>query len=225
MYKPWYKTWWGISILGLLTLILILFVASIFYIINEVKELQKNGFSGPINIDQNQQIYQAEGDISNHWIGAKNPAVTIVLFYDYNCPLCKNVNEKIRRLAVENGNKIKIIFRDFPVVGENSVDLAMAGRCAGEQGLFWAMHEKLFANQGISTEEIDVLASSIDINEQQFKQCMTSQKFLSNIQKDYLDAESFEIRGAPTMFINGYKIAGDPPEELIRETINKLISK
>jgi len=57
-------------------------------------------------------------------------------------------NSKIREISLNYKDKIKYIYRDLPIL-ENSEYLSMSARCAGEQGLFWLMHDKLFQNQNL----------------------------------------------------------------------------
>ena len=67
---------------------------------------------------------------------------------------------------------------------ENSLVLAMAGRCAGEQGLFWLMHDKLFQNQGVkSADELTELANQIGADISKFKNCLNGNKHIKQIQK------------------------------------------
>jgi protein-disulfide isomerase len=215
--KPIYKTWWGILAISLLTIILIFLVAAGFYFYNSIKtaklELNQAGFklSG--------QQYAA-ADNEHYWTGSAKATITIVEFGDFACPVCEQSFPTIREISQKYKNDIKFIWRDYPVVQDYSADLALAGRCAGEQGLFWLMHDKLFQNQGVNTaDQLIAAANQIGADTARFKDCLNKEKYLPQIEKDLADGQKFGITGTPTYFINGYKIAGDIP----RDTFIKII--
>lgn len=221
--KPkWYKRWWGVIIIIVILLFLtfsFFFAFSVLRIIKEVKDSP----SSPVvyGLDE-QRKGLIEGE-SPYWLGTDGAKVTIVEFGDYACSVCKKSFPKVRELGIKYKDKIKYIFRDYPVVTEQSLDLAMAANCAGEQGLFWVAHDKLFINQGVNEkDDIKALASQIGIDKAKFDNCFDNQKYLAQIKKDAADAERLEVEGTPTFFINGQKISGDIPYELLENIIIEI---
>ncbi len=223
--KPWYKKWWGVLIIIILSFILIFLVAFGFYVYNIVKTTYNNSYIdkiSPINaeLDEKKRVL-IEGP--GNWLGSKNPKITIVEFSDFACPYSKNSFPKIREISLKYKNDIKFIYRDMPL-RENSVDLAIVARCAGEQGLFWPMHDKLFQNQGVSaSDDLLELAKQIGAEKNKLKNCFETKKYLAQIQKDFSDGETLEIKGTPTWFINGNKMEGDIPMKVWEEIIGKLL--
>ncbi len=222
--KRWYKKKWGILFIALFTIALIFLIAFVFLVLNVIKksnqgQLVPNPTSGGTEISK---IITGPGD--NFSIGATNPKITIVEFSDFSCPYCKNSFPVIRELSRKYKKNVKIIFRDYPIITEQSGDLAMAGRCAGEQGLFWPMHDKLFINQGVAErKEIINLAMQVGTDVERFTKCFDSKKYLSKIQKDFSDGQELGITGTPTWFINGHKVKGSLPLSAFEEIINKTI--
>lgn len=216
--KPWLKTWWGKLIIVFLATILIFAVAIGFYIYDAVKAAGKQTglkLGGA-------QYEAAAGD--HYWLGAAKAPITIVEFGDFACPSCEQSFPVIREISLKYKNDIKFIWRDYPVVAEYSELLALAGRCAGEQGLFWPMHDKLFQNQGVNTaEQIGILANQIGADTLRFNDCLTKQKYLPQIMKDLSDGQTFGISGTPAYFINGYKIEGNIPRNTFIQIIEGLI--
>lgn len=225
MDKPWYKKWWGILLIMPATFILIIMIASGFYIFDEIKKIKSGEFQNQEIINQisgGQNQYNAEGE-NNYWTGAAKPKITIVEFADFSCAYCEKSFTTIREIGLKYKNDVKIIFRDYPLQ-EHSLDLAMAARCAGEQGLFWLMHDKLFQNQGIyEKNDLINLVKQVGADVNKFNSCVTNQKYLSQIQKDFDDAQELDITGTPTWFINGYKIEGDIPYKIFVDIIENLI--
>ena len=78
-----------------------------------------------------------------------NAPITLVEFGDYQCHYCNvffdTIEEDIIKNYVETG-KVKIIFKDYNIIGSDSVKASHGAHCAGEQGLFWEYHDILYSN-------------------------------------------------------------------------------
>lgn len=224
--KSWYKKWWGVFLIIIGSLILINLVAFGFYVWGMTKDIN-NGGDAQINqtikysdLDK-ETIKKIEGE-NNYWIGSANPKITIVEFADFNCSFCKNSFPTIRELGLKYKDSVKIIFRDMPLL-DGSVDLALAARCAGEQGLFWPMHDKLYLNQGVnSLEKLYELANQIGADNTSFQNCFKGKRYLSQINKNFSDGQELGITGTPTWFINGVMVKGDIPSATWEEIINQF---
>jgi len=210
------------------TLLIVGFVADVLL---RSERIKNNDYSSAIpttvqqsNLDNyDEQIKkQIEGE-NNPSFGATNPKVTIVEFSDFACPFCKASFPAIREIGLKNQENVKIIFRDWPG-HEYSLPLALAAYCAGEQGKFWEMHDKLFQNQsdtfGKDKNQLAALAQQLGIYNEDFQTCFDSQKYLPQIKKNYIDSEILGVAGTPTWFINGKKIEG----ELSSTDLEKIIS-
>src|SRR5260370_9926860 len=80
--------------------------------------------------------------------GAKDALVTIVQFSDYQCPFCSRVEPTINKVMEDYKGKVRVAWRDLPLpFHPNAMPAAIAARAAGEQGKYWEMHDKIFANQ------------------------------------------------------------------------------
>lgn len=147
----------------------------------------------------------------NPSFGTSTPQVTIVEFSDFACPFCKASFPALREISVKYQDKVKIVFRDWP--GHDfSISLALSAYCAGEQGKFWEMHDKLFQSQsdtfGSDKNQLASLAQQLGIYNEQFQTCFDGQKYLPQIRQNFADSEKLGVRGTPTWFINGEKIEG-----------------
>ncbi|MDD5290515.1 MAG: thioredoxin domain-containing protein [Patescibacteria group bacterium] len=226
--KHWYEKWWGILLILFLTLTAIVLVALGFYIADLTGRIKGGTTANGQLLAEISDYKTAKANpvitgANNYWLGSAKPKITIVEFADFDCQNCKNSFPNIREISLNYKNDVKIIFRDFPVY-ENSINLALAGRCAGEQGLFWLMHDKLYARQGnFSPEELPNFANQIGADVNKFNNCLSNEKYLSDIKKDYADGQSMGITGTPTWFINGYRIEGDIPHDLFIQIIEELI--
>lgn len=212
----WHKQWWGILLIIASASFLALLFASSLYVFSLAKKITPKPATS-------EKKYNAESDTS-YRLGSNNPKITIVEFSDFACPFSKNSYPVIRDIVLKYNKDVRLIYRYYPVKQEYSADLAMAAHCAGEQGLFWPMHDILFRNQGVSEKDkIHNLAKEIGVDTAKFKDCFGNKKYLPQIQKDYADATDFKIKGTPTWFINGYKIEGDMPKENWEKIITELL--
>ncbi len=226
--KSWYKKWWGILIISASTLILIFLIATGFHILDLVKSI-KSGYIPLNQLADSNLVSEAQklaiGDNNNYWFGSANPKIIIVEFSDFACPYCQSSFSKIREISLKYNNYVKHIYRDYPLQ-ENSITLSLAARCAGEQGLFWHMHDKLFQNQEVADQDqLLILASQIGADMTKFANCLNSKKYLPQIQKDFTEGKELGISGTPTWFINGYMVAGDIPYDIFIQIIEELIKK
>ncbi len=78
------------------------------------------------------------------WAGAENGDVVMVQFFDYACPYCQQVNGDVERLLREDG-RLKVVWREFPVLGPDSEAAAVASLAAAEQGRWRQFHARMFA--------------------------------------------------------------------------------
>ena len=235
--KKWYKRWWAITFFILLGLILIILSFSGLYFLKKVKTYQadRNQSSGDITAQvvrelKNQKKYpHPKGtDATNHYIGTTSPEVTIVQFVDFTCSFCKKAHSTIRKLGLKYPEYVKIVVRDFPT-SEEGINLSLAANCAGDQGVFWPMYDKLFSNQDnidpTNINQLTDLAQQIGADTSEFQKCLQEEKFLPEIRKDMRDGKKMNVKGTPTYFINGHKISGDVPYELFQTVITGLIEK
>ncbi|HAM88316.1 MAG: DSBA oxidoreductase [Candidatus Falkowbacteria bacterium GW2011_GWC2_38_22] len=219
--KPWYKKWWGVLALLALLFFISIFFAFVFLVINSRDTAPSSGIN-PLLTQKVPAL--AIGTEKNYWLGSANPKITIVEFGDFACSYCQKSFSKIREISQLYKNDIKYIYRDYPVVSDYSAKLALAARCAGEQGLFWIMHDKLYINQGISTDqEILNHFKQTGGNEAKFSTCYDANKYLPEIEKDLSDGQSLNITGTPTWFVNGQRLEGDVPYEYFINLISNIL--
>jgi len=138
--------------------------------------------------------------------GASNAKVAVIEFSDFQCPFCgrydKDTYPAILKDYVDTG-KVKYVWRDYPLeFHQNAEKAAEAAHCAGEQGKFWDMHDRLFANQqNIAAADLPKHAEALGLNVSLFQQCLDSGRFATEIKKDIADAGGAGISGTPSFLI------------------------
>src|SRR3989344_7101547 len=135
-------------------------------------------------------------------LGSKSAKVTIVEFSDYECPFCgrhfEQTYPQLKKDYIDTG-KVQLVFKDFPLsFHPQAQKAAEAARCAGEQGKYWEMHDKLFSNQqSLSVENEKKWAKELGLNTAKFDSCLDSGKYASAVQADSNYGQSIGVSGTP----------------------------
>lgn len=148
-------------------------------------------------------------------LGPQNAPVTIVEFSEFQCPYCAQVQPALKRLKERYGDKIRIVFRNFPLPRHaEAPKAAEAASCADEQGKFWEMHDKLFANSSkLQVTDLKRYAVEIGLETDRFDQCLDTGKYTGKWRADARDGSIYGVSGTPAFFINGRMVAGAVPYE------------
>ncbi len=161
--------------------------------------------------------------------GPKGAPVTIVEFSDFQCPFCGRVAPTVKQIEDKYKGKVRLTFRNYPLPFHDHAQLAAeAAMAANEQGKFWEMHDKMFANQqALNRPDLEKYASEIGLNVDKFKADLDSGKEKANVNADVTYANSLPGggMGTPTFFINGHKIPGALPFEQFQAVIDGELKK
>jgi protein-disulfide isomerase len=123
---------------------------------------------------------------------------------------------------VEEGT-LRIEWRDFPYLGQESVNAAMAARAAQAQGKFWEYHDLLYQNQsgGFPREKLVELAREAGLGAQRFEADLASGEYGEVIAEDFREGQQRGISGTPTFVINGRVLAGLQPVGVYENAIEQ----
>ena len=145
-------------------------------------------------------------DLANrHAKGSADAPLTLVEFTDYQCPFCarhlRDTWPQIEEQYVKTG-KIRYVMLDLPLesIHKLAFKAAEAANCAGDQGKFWEMHDRLLLNQS-ALEPWSAHAQALNLNVANFDACMTSGKFADAIRRDMAEARRAGITGTPGFFL------------------------
>ena len=160
--------------------------------------------------------------------GPRNAKVTVVEFSDFQCPFCRVAAQQlVKQIETAYPKDVRIVFRHEPLdMHPNARNASKAAIAAQEQGKFWEMHDRLFANQaGLDKGGLDRSASELGLNLARFKLAMDSDKTEARIKADLAAAASFGANGTPNFFINGRQVTGAVPFEQVKPVIDEEIAK
>ena len=120
-------------------------------------------------------------------------------------------------------------WRDFPYLGQKSVNAALAARAAQEQGKFWEYRDLLYENQGprnngaFSDENLIDFAQEVDLDTDQFEESLTSGKHEAVINTVFREAQDAGVQGTPSFTVNGRKLVGPQPVEAFEQVIEEEV--
>ena len=172
-------------------------------------------------------------------LGNPNAPITLVEFGDYQCHYCnvffQNTEDEIIKNYVETG-KVKIIFKDYNIIGPDSINSSHGAHCAGEQGLFWEYHDILYSNWTgenngwASPTNLTTFADEINVNMDQWTKCMNEKPHSKTIMESNNDAKALELTGTPAFFIINEegkvsKLFGAQPFEVFQKTFDSQLEK
>jgi protein-disulfide isomerase len=177
---------------------------------------------------EDKTVYKVDpGDAPS--VGPKSAVVTIVEFSDFQCPFCSRVVPTMKQIEEKYKGKVRVAFRNYPLPFHQNAQLAAeAAMAANQQGKFWPMHDKLFANQqALDRASLEKYAGEIGLNVDRFKADLDSGKFKTAVSADvtYANGLGGDGFGTPTFFINGRKISGAMPFESFANVIDEELKK
>jgi len=164
--------------------------------------------------------------------GAVGAPVTLVEFSDFQCPFCARVKPILKRLEEAYPGKLRIVFRDLPLLQlhKDAAHAAEAAACAHDQGKFWEMHDRLFADQSrLGPADLKQHAADLGLEAAAFNQCLDSGGKAAKWQKDADEATRLGLTGTPAFFINGRLLVGarsyDDFAQVIEEELELAASR
>jgi protein-disulfide isomerase len=135
--------------------------------------------------------------------GNPNGDATVVEFFDYRCPYCKQMQPLIEGLLKTDRN-LRIVYKEFPILGEASIYAAKMALAARAQGKYDAFHRVMMDTKGkIEDAVVDRVAASVGIDVAKAKAAMGAPGIEAVIKKDYALADALDINGTPSFIIAG----------------------
>lgn len=241
-------------------LITLLIVASFFLgsLYTKVQYLEKGNLGGtktaatqtaPETLPQAPPQEAATKEVSiddDAVLGDKNAPVTMIEFIDYECPFCKRFADEtlpqIKSEYIDTG-KVKLVMRDLPLAfHQNAHKESQATECAREQGgdsAYFKYHDEIFKRTtsngtGLALDQLSVIANDLGLSGSSLQNCLDSEKYKDEVDKDLADAAAYGATGTPTFFIGksdpsgkfiGTKIVGAQPFESFKAALDAELSK
>lgn len=172
-------------------------------------------------------------------LGTRKATVGIVEFSDYQCPFCGRFHARtfmlIKQKYIDTG-QILYVYWDYPMdFHAQAKPAAIAANCAGEQGAYWAMQRRLYADQRrLSPEFYEELAGEMRLNAEAFNACVSDPQQAGEVDKDLAYAKSIGIYATPsfvvgrvegTSLVKGKVISGVQSLATFSRVIDELLNE
>jgi protein-disulfide isomerase len=159
------------------------------------------------------------------FIGNPDGDVTLIEFFDYNCHYCKQIFPELRALS-EKDKKLKIIFKDLPILGPTSESSARWALAAQIQGKYFPFHQKLMEHKGpFADGDLEGIAKNIGLDLAKAKKDVEGTEVLLQIERNRSLAGHMNFNGTPSFVVNEQAFSGVPNQEELTKKIAEARSK
>jgi len=188
-------------------------------------------------MDNDEVLFSQKNLIENGspLVGKPNAPITVLEWGDYQCTFCYRFHESSLNIILAeyiDTGRVKLVFKDFPLNGPDSVLAAEASYCAEDQGEYWAYHDELYTNWAgertgwINYDSLNKFAESIDLELEQFTSCLNEHKYRQKVLELEKFGREIGIDATPSFLIFNdekiIKIRGNQPIDAFRQAIDGL---
>jgi protein-disulfide isomerase len=159
-------------------------------------------------------------------IGPMDAPVTLIEYGDFGCTTCKGWYNAgvLDKLRATYGDKLRFVWRDYPIITAQSPKAAEAAQCAFDQGKFWQYHNLLYQRApALSVNDLKSYAAELGLDTAHFNQCLDSGEKAAIVQKSEADARQLGFTATPDFLLNGEAIIGPPSFADLQTRINAIL--
>ena len=165
------------------------------------------------------EIFRSGDDLIG---GNPKGKVTLVEFFDYNCGYCKRAFPDVMKM-VESDKDLKLVMKEFPILGPGSVYAARAALASRQQGKYWEYHLALMAHEGRIDEGVaDQIAEATGLDLKKLKADMGADEVNQVIARNMQLADSLKIQGTPAFIIDETVIPGAVGFEALAAAVKQV---
>lgn len=153
--------------------------------------------------------------------GARNPDLTIVEYFDYNCPFCKQVVPTLKQLLAED-KKLAIVYKDWPVLGESSTYAARCALAAGWQDKYFVAHDALLSGPRLRrNDQIEAILSGAGVDLDRLKKDLTAHagEITALLARNDGEAHALDLDGTPGIMVGRRLMPGGADVDFFRKLI------
>jgi protein-disulfide isomerase len=162
----------------------------------------------------------------DHIQGRTSAPVTLIEYGDYECPYCGQAYPIIKEVQKQLGNKLRFVFRNFPLteIHPHAQHAAEAAAAAAVQNRFWEMHDYIYEHQqALDDKHLGKYADNLGLNLAKFNNEMSSHVHAGRIREDFLSGIHSGVNGTPTFYINGIRYNDSWDLETLLEGLRSAI--
>jgi protein-disulfide isomerase len=190
-------------------------------VLAELKKMEAQNGPVPADVFARQIAGDAPG------FGKADAKVTVVVYSDFECPFCVKAMATEKALKEKFGDKIRLVFRQFPLSFHPNAKLAAeASLAAHAQGKFWEFHEKLFENhRELERDSLVKYAKEVGLDVARFEKELDDSKHEARVDADMKLAEEVGVSGTPTMLVNARRVGNPTDVDAVSKMIEEELAK
>jgi protein-disulfide isomerase len=167
--------------------------------------------------DRVRVVYKPDGAIR----GAAEPLVTLVEFSDFQCPFCGAFAQTLEEFLLAYPEDLRLVFMQFPLpMHPNAEGAAKAAIAAQNQGHFWAMHDRMFAQRTkLGRDQLVEMAGDLGLDAKQFEADLDAEATAERLLWEQSIGRRLGVRGTPSFFVNGLSRSGAMDPDALRTMI------
>jgi protein-disulfide isomerase len=148
--------------------------------------------------------------------------VTVVEFFDYNCGYCKRALKDVTAM-IEKDKDLRVVMKEFPILGPGSLYAAQAALASRNQGKYWDFHLAMLGHEGrVDEKVVDKIAQELGLDVERLKKDMQHPSIVEALQKNMNLAESLKINGTPAFIIDRTLIPGAVGYDSLAAAVDKV---
>lgn len=160
--------------------------------------------------------------------GPKEASVVVTVFGDYQCQPCAEYEGTVAQVLKDFPQDVRLVWKDMPntQLHADSINAAVAARCAGDQGGFWQYHDLMMKDQtDIGPNNFVPFAAQLGLDLEAFQSCYDARQTQPLVQRDYDEGQRLRVDSTPYTFVNGRRVAGAVSYEQLRGFVTSALSE
>jgi protein-disulfide isomerase len=179
------------------------------------------GHGGPARTPRAERERELFEDAGSPVRGNANGDVTLVEFFDYNCPYCRRLLTTLEDLQEANP-RLRIVYKEFPILSDNSRFAARAALAARKQDKYFEFHDALMSTGGILTPEVVIeVAREVGISIRRLRRDINDPEIQAIIDRNLALAQSLRITGTPSFVVGDRVFRGAADGETLQALIDR----
>lgn len=164
------------------------------------------------------QINEGVGSDGRAYRGADSPRLVIYEYSDFECPYCQKAQPAIESIMRSYQDRVQLRFRHYPLPSHpRAMPLALAGVCAEDQGKFWAMHDRIYANpDALGDSDLEKYVKEIGLDADGYAGCIKSGDAAAVVESDMAAAKAAGVRATPSFLIGQSLVEGADQSRMVQ---------
>jgi protein-disulfide isomerase len=188
-----------------------------------IQELQKRQAADEANRQRSMIVSQAKDIFENPAdpvAGDRDSKVAMVEFFDYHCGYCRAMQPSLETMMSQEG-KVRFVFKEFPILGPDSVTAAKAALASQRQGRYLEMHQALMRAKDLSMSGVMEVARDVGLDTKRLAKDMESPEVKAVIDRNLALAQTLGINGTPSFVVGDQLVPGAVPVAQLAQLIDK----